>query len=133
MTIEFTSVPNADAKEPKDLFVALQVIGRLEKSDFDVLGPRLNVLLEQHGKLKLLVELVAFEGWTAGAAWEDIKLALRHFRDIERIAVVGERRWEKGIAVLAKPFTAAELRYFDVQERESAESWVKEGGSGDGI
>lgn len=126
MTIEFTRVPNADAREPEELVVALQVIGTLQKSDFEVLGPRLDVLLEQHGKLRLFVELVDFEGWTAGAAWEDVKLALKHFRDIERIAVVGESRWEKGIAVLAKPFTAAEVRYFDVEERVSAQSWIQE-------
>lgn len=126
MTIEFTKVPNADAKEPEDRVVTLQVIGKLQKPDFDVFGPRLDVLLEHHGKLKLLIELVDFEGWTAGAAWEDIKFALKHFNDIERIAVVGDRQWEKGIAVLAKPFTAAEVRYFDVEDRESANSWIAE-------
>lgn len=124
MTIEFTRVPNADAKEPEELVVALQVIGKLQKPDFDVLGPRLDVLLEHHGKLKLLVELVDFEGWTAGAAWEDIKFALKHFNDIERIAIVGDKRWEKGMAVVAKPFTAADVRYFDVEDRETASAWI---------
>lgn len=126
MAIEFTQVPNADAKRPEDLVAALQFIGRLEKSDFEVFGARLDVLLERHGKLNLLVELVDFEGWTVGAAWEDMRIAFQHFGDIERIAVMGESRWEKGVTVLAKLFTAAEVRYFDVGDKVSAESWVQE-------
>lgn len=126
MAIEITRVPNADASEPEERVFALQVIGKVEKADFDVLGPRLDGVLEEHGKLSLLIELVDFEGWTAGAAWEDIKFALKHFSDIERIAVVGDSRWEHGMTVLAKPFTAADVRYFDVEDKEAAARWVRQ-------
>ncbi|SFI52823.1 hypothetical protein SAMN05428978_10159 [Nitrosomonas sp. Nm34] len=43
----------------------------------------------------MLVELVHFHGSTAGAAWEDTKFAVRQFNDIERLAIVGDKAWEK--------------------------------------
>lgn len=126
MTIELTRMPNAHEKEPSESVVGLQAIGTLEKSDFEVLGLQLDVQVEQHGTIRLFIELVDFEGMTPGAAWEDAKLAFKHFTDIERIAVVGESRWEKEMTNLAKLFTAAEVRYFDVEKRSAADSWIRE-------
>ena len=72
------------------------------------------------------MELHDFRGWTVGALWEDTKFAARHFNDLERLAVVGEKKWEKGLAFFAKPFTTAAVRYFDMTEREKARAWIRE-------
>lgn len=87
--------------------------------------PQLDELTRQHGKIRILLELIDFHGWTAGALWEDTKLGLRHFADIERLAIVGDRRWEKGMALFCKPFTTAEVRYFDLADRAEAVRWVR--------
>lgn len=42
----------------------------------------------------------------------------------ERIAMVGEKAWEHGIAVLWRPFTAAKLRYFDRSQAADADEWI---------
>ena len=67
-----------------------------------------------------------FHGWTAGALWEDIKFDVRHFRDIERLALVGEKKWEKGMAVFCKPFTTAKVRYFERAKADEARAWLQE-------
>lgn len=67
-------------------------------------------LVKQHGKIRMLVEMHDFHGWTAGALWEDVKFDAKHFHDIERLALVGETKWEKGMAVFCKPFTTAASR-----------------------
>ena len=46
---------------------------------------------------------------------------------IERLALVGEKRWEAGMAVFCKPFTTAEVRYFDESKAEEAAEWIHEG------
>ena len=76
--------------------------------------------------IRLLAVLHNFEGWTAGALWEDTKFTAKHFNDIERLAVVGEPRWQKGVTVFVKPFTSADVRYFDMQEIDRARQWVRE-------
>ncbi|MDH5552887.1 MAG: STAS/SEC14 domain-containing protein, partial [Nitrosomonas sp.] len=64
--------------------------------------------------------------WTASAAWEDTKFGVRHFSDIERLAIVGDKTWEKGMAYFCKAFTLAKVRYFDVSERDEAQAWARE-------
>jgi SpoIIAA-like len=81
-------------------------------------------LVKAHGKIRMLVEMHDFHGWTVGALWEDIKFDVKHFSDIERVAMVGESKWQHGMAVFCKPFTAAEVRYFDRSEIEQARMWL---------
>lgn len=102
----------------------LVVRGRLESADYEEFVPRLEQMIDEHGRISLLVELVDFHGWTAGGLWEDVKFDARHFNDIERLAVVGDKAWEKGMALFCRPFTTAKVRYFDVADREEARNWV---------
>ena len=67
-----------------------------------------------------------FHGWTAGALWEDIKFDMHHWKDIERLALVGETKWEAGMAAFCKPFTKATVRYFDQSQMEEARKWIVE-------
>ena len=78
-------------------------------------------LVKQHGKLRMLVEMYDFHGWIGGALWEDTKFDAKHFNDVERLAIVGETKWEKGMTVFCKLFTTAEVRYFD--HTKTAEAW----------
>ena len=70
-------------------------------------------LVKEHGRIRILVEMRDFHGWTAGALWQDIKFDAKHFKDIDRVAMVGETKWQHGMAVFCKPFTTASIRYFD--------------------
>lgn len=65
MTIELTHMPNADARETSESVVGLQVIGTLEKSDLEVLGAQLDLQVDRHGTIRLLIERVDFKGMTS--------------------------------------------------------------------
>jgi hypothetical protein len=106
--------------------LAVDLSGKLTKEDYQKFVPEIERLIRQHGKLRMLVELTGFHGWEMGALWEDIKFDVKHFRDLERIAFVGDRAWEKGMATFCKPFTTATIRYFDSADREQALKWVAE-------
>lgn len=109
----------------KILEVALS--GKLTKEDYKHFVPEVERLVKQHGQLRILVRMHDFRGWELGALWEDIKFDLKHFRDIERLALVGERKWEAGMAVFCKPFTTATIRYFDQSKAEDASEWIHAG------
>lgn len=109
-------------------FMAVTVSGKLESADYDFLGMEVDRMVSLHGKIRVLIELEDFHGWTAGAAWEDAKMGFRHYSHIERMAVVGENQWEKNMTLFVKPFTGAELRYFDASDSEAALEWVLEKG-----
>ncbi len=106
--------------------LAVHVNGKLEKKDYERFVPEFERLARQHGKLRLLFEMSAFHGWEAGAAWEDLKFGVKHFADIERLAVVGETKWQQGMAAFVKPFTQAAVRYFDHAEAAEARKWLGE-------
>ena len=99
--------------------------GKLTKQDYEHFVPTVERLLQEHGKIRLLVEMHEFHGWTAGALWQDIKFDAKHFSDIERIAMVGETKWQQGMSVFCKPFTGAKVRYFDRGAIEEARLWLK--------
>jgi hypothetical protein len=106
--------------------VTLTFTGKVDKADYELFVPQLEGLLKENKPVRILVELREFQGWTVGALWEDTKFGAKHFNDIDRLAVVGDRRWEKGLAAFIKPFTTAEVRYFDKTELEKAKSWLRE-------
>ena len=102
----------------------VQMSGKLVHADYERFVPEFERLVKAHGKLQVLCEMVDFHGWEAGALWDDIKFDMKHFADIERLAIVGDRKWEKGMAVFCKPFTTAQIRYFDRAEASDARTWV---------
>jgi hypothetical protein len=104
--------------------VELQLTGKLAREDYEHFVPAVERLVKEHGKIRMLVEMHDFHGWTAGALWQDIKFNAGHFKDIERLAMVGEAKWQHGMAVFCKPFTTAKVRYFDRPDIEQARAWL---------
>jgi hypothetical protein len=104
----------------------VHVAGTLARADYGPFVSEFERLLRLHGKLRLLFDMTGFHGWHAGAAWEDLKFDLRHFGDIERIAMVGDKQWEHGMAAFFKPFTKATTRYFDQADAAAARHWLGE-------
>jgi SpoIIAA-like len=89
--------------------------------------PELERLIRQHGKIRVLVQMHEFHGWTMGALWEDIKFDLKHFAHIERLALVGDSKWEAGMAAFCRPFTTAAIRFFYAPKADEAHQWISEG------
>ena len=124
MTIGFDEIQLE--KSPVGNIVTLKFKGKVSKEDYEDFVPQIENLMKGDAKIRLLVELHDFEGWTAGAMWEDTKFAARHFNDIERLAIVGEARWERGLATFIKPFTMAAVKYFDLQDVDQARQWIRQ-------
>lgn len=104
--------------------IEVKLTGKLDEEDYKVFGPELESMIRENGKLKMLVSFEDFHGWTAGGLWEDIKFDVKHFNDIERLAIVGDSKWEKGMAVFCKPFTTASVKFFPPERLDDARSWA---------
>ena len=104
----------------------VRVSGKLVHEDYQHFVPEFERLIKQHGKLRLLFEMVDFHGWEPGAAWDDLKLGVKHYADLERIAMVGDKQWEKAMSLFCKPFTTAEVRYFDIARAAEARAWIEQ-------
>jgi hypothetical protein len=109
--------------------LVVRVSGKLEKADYEHLVPEFERLVQQHGKLRVLYDMTDFHGWDLGALWEGTVLKIKHSADTERIercAMVGEKKWQQGMAAFCKPFTKATIRYFDHADADEARKWLDE-------
>lgn len=127
---EGTELAAFESVQIEELFggrvVKVIAAGKLTRDSYDAFTPELDRLIEIHGKIRLIFEMIHFDGWTLGAAWQDLKFSCKHFSDIERIAIVGDRKWEKAMAVVCKPFTKAKIRYFSIASSQNAMDWITE-------
>lgn len=114
--------------EKKDgKIIEVVITGKLQVSDYEYFVPQIEQAIKRHGKICILLQMVDFHGWSASALWEDLKFDVKHFRDVDRIAMVGDKSWEKGMAIFCKPFTTANIRYFDTSDLGKAQTWIEEG------
>ena len=102
----------------------VHVAGTLTRADYERFVPEVERLIGQYGKLRVLFDMHDFHGWNAGALWEDVKFDVKHFRHIERLAMVGETKWESGMARFCRPFTTASIKYFDRSKAAEASAWL---------
>ena len=71
--------------------LTIKVVGKLTKEDYKIFVPKVEQLIQRFGKVRILFEMKDFHGWSAGALWQDIKFDIKHFRYIERLALVGDK------------------------------------------
>ena len=117
MTAQFQAIPGAE-------FLTVRLSGKLGADDYRRFGPEIEEYLENSPQPRLLVEMHDFHGWSLGGLWEDIKFDFRHFADLDRVALVGDRKWERGMAQVCRPFTKAQVRFFDHHEVDQARDWL---------
>lgn len=104
--------------------IEVQVTGKLTKEAYETFVPVNERKIRTEGKVRMLVILQDFHGWEMDALWEELKFDIRHFRDIEKLAIVGDSAWERGMATFCKPFTRATVEYFDISKVDEARAWV---------
>jgi hypothetical protein len=100
--------------------------GKLVKEDYPQFMADFERLVQKPKKQHVLFDMAGFDGWDAGAAWEDLKFGVKHLADIDRMAMVGQKKWQHALAVFFKPFTKAKTRYFDETESAQARKWLDE-------
>jgi hypothetical protein len=106
--------------------LGFKLSGKLHDEDYQHFVPIVDAAIAQHGKVRILSEFTDFHGWDLHALWDDTKFSTKHCADVEKIALVGDRAWEKWMAAICKPFTHAKIEYFDVKDIDRAWTWLAE-------
>ena len=109
-----------------DKTLGFKMSGRLHDQDYANFVPVIDAAVAKHGKIRLLAQFDDFHGWDAHALWDDIKFSTTHCSEVERIALVGDKTWEKWMSSVCKPFTMATIKYFDASDIDAAWAWLGE-------
>ena len=106
--------------------VGFKMSGKLHDEDYKTFVPLVDAAIAKDGKVRVLAQFHDFHGWDLGALWDDIKFSTTHCTRIERIALVGEKTWEKWMTKVCKPFTLAKIKYYGAAEIDAAWQWLGE-------
>jgi len=109
-----------------DFFLSLKAIGKLTHEDYEIITPMIDSALAQvkDPKVNVLMDATELEGWELRAAWDDFKLGLKHNNEFRKIAIYGNKNWQKISAKLGSWFMSGEIQYFD--NLHDALNWIKQ-------
>jgi hypothetical protein len=106
--------------------VGFKMSGKLHDDDYKKFVPLVDAEIAKEGKVNLLAQFHDFHGWDLHALWDDIKFSTTHCTRIKKIALIGDKTWEKWMATVCKPFTMAMVRHFATAELDAAKAWLAE-------
>jgi len=112
--------------ESQGKILGLRATGKLTDQDYqEVLIPRLEALIKNHGKVRLLCFMdEEFAGVEAGAMWDDAKFYLPRRNDFEKVAIVGGPKWIELIMKLFAPLMKGEHQTFSAGQLSKAWEWI---------
>lgn len=113
-------------KTENEFFLSLKATGKLTHEDYKSITPQIDSALEgvENPKVKALFDATEMEGWELRAAWDDLKLGLKHGSEFEKIAIYGHKRWQEMAAKIGSWFISGEARFFE--NHDEALAWLKE-------
>lgn len=111
----------------RDDVIGLRVEGGVGRVHFETIAELVENKLERHPKLRIYVEMRGFAGMSPMTFFEDLKLALKHWKRFEREAVVTDAKWiQQMTRGAAKLFNGIDIRVFPMSERLAARQWIEE-------
>ena len=103
----------------------VKIRGMLKKADYDRMIQIAKEPIERHGKVRALVILEAFEGWERHEDWGDVSFMSEQGRHIEKMAIVGDEKWQDdAVAFTAKGFRATAIEFFTPSRLNEAQIWL---------
>lgn len=109
----------------KENVITTIAIGKLHQKDIEKVHPIIHTILDKGLKIRWYFEMQDFEGWNINGFWEDLKIDAAHEKEYEKIAIVGKEQWHDWVARFMKPFTNAEIKYFDIKKKSNAQKWIE--------
>jgi hypothetical protein len=106
--------------------LGFKVSGDVVKADYDTLVPAVEAALKTNGKVMVLLDMTEFK-WEKAEAWgADLKFGHEFHHKISKMAIIGDKNWEKWLTKLAEPFYAKEAKFFYPEETDRAWAWMRE-------
>ena len=116
-------------KPLKDLpenILGFEAHGEVTAEDYEtVLIPAIDEALEKYKKIRLLYHVGAdFTGFTAGAMWDDTKVAVKHLGAWEKVALVTDVHWLSNTIRCCGFLIPAQVKLFANNEINEARHWI---------
>lgn len=110
---------------PRDV-IALRFSGLITSKDYsESLVPLIDEAAQEHEKLKLLCVFDQyFDGYSAGAIWDDMRFGFSHLTSFSKLALVTDIDWIRKSAKFFGSLMPTEVMVFDVEDLDDAKEWI---------
>lgn len=107
--------------------LGFEAVGDVEGADYEqVFVPAIEAAINEHGKARLVYVLgTEFDEYEGDAAWEDLKLGLRHPLSFERIAIVSDAPWARPAITMFSILWPGHARAFPLADLDAAKEWAE--------
>ncbi len=103
-----------------------RVSGVLKKTELDSAQAAARQEIASVGEIKVLLVLQDFQGWERGADWGDMAFTAAYGDHIEKIAIVGNPRWEtEALMFVGAGFRRTLVKFFPPEEAPQARTWLE--------
>lgn len=115
--------------ESEGPFLGFEVTGKVSLEEEKEWIEKVQSVVDEHGKISVLVILDEKAGWGVEAGIEDLKWFMTHMKQLNKIAVVSESNIWKWLVNLDSPFAkmvGIGEKHFEPSKIKEAWSWIKE-------
>jgi hypothetical protein len=105
--------------------LGFKAIGKITKEDYAFLTAEVEAVINEAGTLRLLLDLEEMTGEEAKAWGPDLKFGHEYRKKIEKMASVGDKKWQKWLTAVVDPFYAREAEFFPTADRAAAWEWLQ--------
>lgn len=106
--------------------LTIKASGKLSKEDLDDLESALKKFTTVSDDPHLIMVLEDFSGWEDTATfWKDLQLDTEYIGHFDRIAVVGDKKWQEWGTRLVDPITKEKLTFFPIDQANKAWDWLR--------
>lgn len=105
--------------------VTARLLGKLDPGAYDGVNEEIDNIMSHAEHVRLVLDLREFDGWSGlSALGNHLSLVREHYRVPERIAIVGDKAWQKMAGKIVARFVNAHTRFFDSGDYDGAVAWV---------
>jgi hypothetical protein len=104
--------------------VRVAFVGEIQPTDYEVSSPTFEKIIKTRKPLRLLLDWTRFSGWSQEAGSQTFWFRIGHRGDMDRVAIVGERKW-RSAATEFDMIVDAEVRLYDTRSKDEAVRWLR--------
>jgi SpoIIAA-like len=100
---------------------------KLKADDFQQIVPQVDSIISRYGRIRLLIDATAFNGWENIAAFEHhAGFVKNHQKKVDRIAVIVGHDWQHWLVGAVRVFLHPEVKAYDKGHESEAMHWIVE-------
>jgi hypothetical protein len=116
---------SAEIIDTTDRLVTFRITGKLTYAEFAESQKQAGEIIKRLDKARFLALLEGFEGVEQEGDWGDVDFQMQFDKFIEKIAIVGDKKWE-GMTTLftGKGVRRVPIEFFETAELPQAKVWL---------